>query len=76
MERARKGEGGGFTKRADDNPEALKVRLHEYHEKTRPLLDLYEARGLLITVEANRAIETVAEDIRTCLGLPAKPQSP
>ena len=76
MERARKGEGGGFTKRADDNPEALKVRLHEYHEKTRPLLDLYEARGLLITVEANRAIETVAEDIRTCLGLPAKPPSP
>jgi adenylate kinase len=72
MERAKKGEGGGFTKRADDNPEALKVRLVEYHEKTKPLLDLYDARGLLVTVDANRAIEAVAEDVRTRLGLTVK----
>ena len=38
MSRAKVGEGSGFTKRADDNLEALEQRLTEYHEKTRPLL--------------------------------------
>ena len=59
LHRARVGEGSGFTKRADDNPEALKMRLREYHEKTRPLLDLFEERGMLLTVDANRTIEEV-----------------
>ena len=59
LHRARVGEGSGFTKRADDNPEALKMRLREYHEKTRPLLELFEERGMLLTVDANRTIEEV-----------------
>src|SRR4029453_9915775 len=32
MRRAQIGDGDTFTKRADDNPETLKVRLREYHE--------------------------------------------
>ncbi len=63
LNRARIGEGGGFTKRADDNPEALKMRLREYHEKTRPLLDLFEERRMLLTVDANRPIEGVYQSI-------------
>jgi adenylate kinase len=70
MMRAKTGEGAGFTKRVDDNPEALKVRLQEYHEKTRPLLELYRRKGMLITVEASRSIEEIYAEVRTRLGLP------
>jgi adenylate kinase len=70
MMRAKIGEGAGFTKRVDDNPEALKIRLQEYHEKTRPLLELYRRKGMLITVEASRSIEEIYAEVRTRLGLP------
>lgn len=70
MHRAQAGEGGGFTKRADDDLEVLKTRLAEYHTKTQPLLDLYQAKDLLVRVDANRPIPVVYEDIRTRLGLP------
>lgn len=73
MYRARMGQGSGFTKRADDNPEALKIRLREYHEKTKPLLELYEKYNMLITVDANRAISEIYTDVREKLSLPIKP---
>lgn len=69
MHRARVGQGSGFTKRADDNPEALATRLREYHEKTRPLLDLFEERQMLITIDASRPIDAVYESIVDALGL-------
>ncbi len=69
LHRARVGEGSGFTKRADDNPEALKMRLREYHEKTRPLLDLFEERRMLLTVDANRSINEVYNSIVAGLNL-------
>lgn len=71
--RARVGERQGFTKRVDDNPEALKVRLREYYEKTAPLLDLYEAKALLIRVNGEQAIPDVYGEIRHKLGLPLPP---
>lgn len=70
MYRAKMGQGSGFTKRADDNPEALKTRLREYHEKTKPLLELYDRMGMLLTVDANRSISEIYSDIRVQLGLP------
>lgn len=70
MMRAKLGEGSGFTKRADDNPDALKVRLKEYHEKTKPLLELYRRKGILITIEANRPIADIYAELRQRLGLP------
>ncbi len=73
MYRARMGQGSGFTKRADDNPEALKNRLREYHEKTQPLLELYRKMGMLITVDANRSISEIYADVRAQLGLPDPP---
>ena len=69
MNRAKAGLGGGFTKRADDNPEALKTRLREYYEKTKPLLELYEKRGVLLTVDGTKAISEVYSVISRKLGL-------
>ncbi|MFN3325105.1 MAG: adenylate kinase family protein [Bryobacteraceae bacterium] len=71
VHRAKMGEGGGFTKRADDNPEALAVRLREFHEKTLPLLDLYRRKRMLVTIDANRPIPDIYDDICRSLGLPA-----
>jgi adenylate kinase len=59
MQRAQVGQGGGFTKRADDNPESLKVRLGEFHEKTAPLLHLFEEKGLLLRVNGEQPVEKV-----------------
>ena len=70
MYRARMGQGSGFTKRADDNRDALMIRLREYHEKTKPLLELYSKLGMLITVDANRSISDIYNDIRHQLGVP------
>ena len=70
MYRARMGQGSGFTKRADDNQDALLIRLREYHEKTKPLLELYSKLGMLITVDANRSISDIYTDVRRQLGVP------
>ena len=70
LQRAQAGQGGGFTKRADDNPGALRHRLSEYHLKTRPLLKLFEERDLLLRVDASRSIEEVFGAVREGLGLP------
>ena len=39
--------GGPLFQRPDDNEEALKVRLGHYIHDTKPLLDYYDAKGLL-----------------------------
>ena len=69
MRRAQIGDGATFTKRADDNPEALKVRLREYHEKTAPLLDLFDKKEMLVKVDAQPPIEVVYQSVLDSLGL-------
>jgi len=71
MSRVAEGKGGGFTKRLDDNPEALKIRLREFHDKTQPLLALFDQKGMLVTVDGNQTVEGVFESIVNQLGLPA-----
>ena len=39
--------GGPLYQRADDNEDALKVRLEHYVQSTKPLLDFYASEGLL-----------------------------
>ena len=75
MSRAALGQGSGFTKRADDNPAALKVRLREFHDKTAPLLQLFHDKGMLETVDANRPVADVYQAIRDTLLLgPPEPR--
>jgi adenylate kinase len=69
LSRVAKGEGGGFTKRADDNPQALRIRLHEFHEKTTPLLRLFQKRNMLVTIDGNQPVDRVFEDIVAALNL-------
>jgi adenylate kinase len=42
---------GAVVLRDDDKPETVLARLKTYHEKTAPLIDFYDSRGKLRTVE-------------------------
>jgi adenylate kinase len=52
-----------LKRRADDNPESLRVRLMEYYKKTSPLIGYYYALGDLFTVDGLAEIEDVAKSI-------------
>jgi adenylate kinase len=45
--------------RADDNEEALSVRLTAFGNQTKPLTEYYRAKGLLRTIDASQAIDRV-----------------
>ena len=46
--------------RADDTPEAIAKRLETYEKETAPLLDIYEARGLLVVVNGVGDIDEIS----------------
>ncbi len=55
--------GGTVVQRSDDTPEAIAKRLETFERETLPLLSFYESRGLLVTVDGDQAVDTVAKDI-------------
>jgi adenylate kinase len=63
--------GGVLVAREDDTPEALEVRIRDYHEKTQPVLDLFRRKEYVVTVDATRTPEEVFAEIRERLALPA-----
>ena len=46
--------GGQLFQREDDRPEAIRVRMEVYEKSTRPLMDFYQKRGLLVTIMAGK----------------------
>ena len=44
--------GGEVVQRQDDTEEAIRKRLADYNELTTPLIDWYEARGMLVQIDA------------------------
>jgi adenylate kinase len=62
---------GQAEARDDDTEQALEVRLREFHEKTRPVLDLFRQKESVVTVDAMPPREDVQQEIRSRLGLPA-----
>jgi len=63
--------GGRLVPRADDTPEAVRVRLQEYRDKTRPILDLLREKELIVRVDGLPAPDVVQAEIRRKLGLAA-----
>ena len=51
----------------DDEPEVIRHRLETYHEKTKPLVDFYEERGVLRRVDGELEPEEVGNRIRALL---------
>ena len=63
--------GGRLVPREDDTEEALDRRIRDYHEKTKPVLDLFRRKEYVVSVDATRKPVEVHEEIRTRLDLPA-----
>ena len=59
--------GGELIQRDDDNEETIKSRLDVYHQRTEPLIDYYQARGRLKTVDANGTMDEVYERLSEVL---------
>jgi adenylate kinase len=57
----------GQAVRADDNPEALKVRLDAYRAQTAPLIDHYGKKGALRSVDGMAPIDEVTSAITKVL---------
>ena len=55
--------GGSLTQRSDDQESVIKNRLEVYRTQTRPLLDYYRKRKLLVDVEGTKSIDVVFRQI-------------
>ena len=45
--------------RDDDDARTIRHRLEVYHERTEPLIDYYEGRGVLLTVDGEQPVDEV-----------------
>lgn len=54
--------------RDDDKPETVKNRLDVYHKQTRPLIDFYNKKGVLKTVDGTADMQNVFAAITSILG--------
>ncbi len=60
-------DGTQLVQREDDKPEVVLARLEKYHEVTSPLIDYYEAQGLLRRFDGSRSPVEVHDHIRATL---------
>ncbi len=61
--------GGALIARADDTEEGIEARVADFHKKTRPVLDIFGGKELIVNVEGNQDIELVHTEIRFKLNL-------
>lgn len=53
--------------RSDDNAETIRARLVEYQDKTAPLIDYYDKRGLLVPIDAVGDVDDVRARARDAI---------
>ena len=61
--------GEKLVQRKDDTPETIQNRLNVYAAQTAPLIDYYQKKGLLKTVECTGTIEENHRAVRKALGI-------
>ncbi len=54
--------------RQDDREEIVRERLRVYRRKTAPLVDFYDARGILRRIDGDQTIDQVARQVPASLG--------
>jgi len=62
--------GGNVVQRPDDKAETVAARLKTYYENTKPLVDFYDARGLIIEGSNDKSYDECVKQIED--GLKAK----
>ncbi|MBR1634962.1 MAG: adenylate kinase [Lachnospiraceae bacterium] len=60
--------GEALVQRDDDKEETVKNRLSVYHEQTQPLINFYQERDILRTVDGTRPMDEVFSAIQAILG--------
>lgn len=55
--------GAELILREDDRPETVEKRLKVYHDQTQPLIDYYQGKDILKSVDGTRDLEEVFKDI-------------
>jgi len=61
--------GGGLYRRADDNEEVIRTRFKVYEESTAPVVDYYEKKGNMITINAAGSIDEVFDLLLKAVGV-------
>jgi adenylate kinase len=61
--------GGNLVTRADDTEDVAQKRIAEFHAKTKPVLDIFAGKELIVNVDGAQSIEAVQAEIRFNLGL-------
>lgn len=64
--------GGALKQRADDNEATVHERLQVNIRQQQPLLDFYEVKGSLKTINGDQAIDSVFKEVSEILGVLAK----
>lgn len=54
---------GRGENRADDSEEVVRHRLKVYSEYTKPLLDYYTERGMVVRIDASSSVDDVSQEI-------------
>lgn len=54
---------GRISDRQDETVQAIKKRIGLFHELTQPVIDFYKKEGKLLTVDGEKDIDGVSEDI-------------
>jgi adenylate kinase len=57
---------GRLVQRSDEKPDVIKNRLEIYKEKTKPVSDYFQAKGMLVTIDANYPIDEMEKIIAQC----------
>lgn len=60
--------GESLILREDDKPETVKKRLDVYHEQTQPLIDYYDKKGVILTVDGTLDVDVVFKKLTEVLG--------
>jgi adenylate kinase len=60
-------DGSRLVQRDDDKPEVIENRLRVYHEKTQPLVEYYDERGLMRRIDGTRDPADVHGHIRAVI---------
>ena len=60
--------GSSLISRADDTPDTFKVRYDTYMSNTKPLLDFYSNKNILVKVDANKEADETFREIEKVIG--------
>lgn len=60
-------ERGKSSGRSDDNQETIEKRLRTFHQESVPAIEHYKKFNKVKSINANRSVESVWNDVRICM---------